>query len=128
MEKEAVKEAVEEVNWSEYFASIRSVCPWSRAYWARQQIHIDTWQDQVLPLQPPYVARIYLAPQLTARQLYNLQKRFNRIYPDQEWLYSHPKFRGHSTPIPVLIQQDFATLAKARDGINNTNNDPSDRR
>lgn len=110
----------EEVNWSEYFASIVSVCPWSKAYWRAQKIDVVDWNNQVIPLDQ-YVARIYRT-EMTARQLYNTARKHNKLYEDEEWLYSHPKFGGHSTPIPVLIQQDYAVLAKARDSINTTNN------
>ena len=34
--------------------------------------------------------------------------------PTEEWLYSHPRYGGHSTPVPVLIQQDYELLQKAR--------------
>ena len=117
MENEAVKKAVKkaavEVNWTEYFTSIKSVCPWSRAYWSKQKIDIVDWTGTVYPLQG-FVARVYKAPQLTARQLYNTMRKFNKLYDDEEWLYSHSKFKGHSTQIPVLIQQDYDVLAKAR--------------
>ena len=117
MENEAVKKAVKkaavEVNWTEYFTSIKSVCPWSRAYWSKQKIDIVDWTGTVYPLQG-FVARVYKAPQLTARQLYNTMRKFNKLYDDEEWLYSHPGYGGHSTPIPVLIQQDYDVLAKAR--------------
>ena len=109
----AVKTAAVEVNWTEYFTSIKSVCPWSRAYWSKQKIDIVDWTGTVYPLQG-FVARVYKAPQLTARQLYNTMRKFNKLYDDEEWLYSHSKFKGHSTPIPVLIQQDYDVLAKAR--------------
>ena len=103
----------EEVNWSEYFASIVSVCPWSKAYWSKQKIDIVDWRDEVIPLQEPYVARVYKT-EMTARELYNTARKHNRLYDDEEWLYSHPKFKGHSTPVPVLIQQDYDVLDKAR--------------
>ena len=111
--KKAAKEAVEEVNWTNYFASIVSVCPWSKAYWQAQKIDIVEWDNKHIPLND-FVARIYKAPQLTAKQLYNTMRKFNKLYDAEEWLYSHPKFKGHSTPIPVLIQQDYDVLAKAR--------------
>jgi len=38
VEKEAVRK--EEVNWTEYFASIVAVCPWSKAYWSKQKIDV----------------------------------------------------------------------------------------
>ena len=43
-----------------------------------------------------------------------ISKEHGKLKDDVEWLYSHSKFKGHSTPIPVLIQQDYDVLAKAR--------------
>lgn len=103
----------EEVNWPQYFASIVGVCPWSKAYWYKQKIDIQPWTGTIQPLET-YVARIYKYPTATARELYNLMRKFNRDRDDEEWLYSHPKFGGHSTPIPVLIQQDYEVLNRAR--------------
>ena len=40
----------------------------------------------------------------------------NEGRPNEEWLYSHPQYGGHSTPVGVLIQQDLETLTKARKG------------
>lgn len=37
----------------------------------------------------------------------------------EEWLFSHPMFKGHSTPVPILIQQDLESLTKARKGKEN---------
>ena len=28
--------------------------------------------------------------------------------------FSHPMYKGHSTPVPILIQQDLELLTKAR--------------
>ena len=64
MAKEAVN--VSNIDWTEYFASIVSVCPWSKAYWSKQKIDIQPWTGTILPLNE-YVARVYTAPQLTAR-------------------------------------------------------------
>ena len=110
MAKEAVN--VSNIDWTEYFASIVSVCPWSKAYWSKQKIDIQPWTGTILPLNE-YVARVYTAPQLTAWELYNMMRRLNRDR-EEEFLYSHPKFKGHSTPVPVLIQQDYEILAQAR--------------
>ena len=43
-------------------------------------------------------------------------ERMNDIRPEEEWLFSHPMYGGHSTPIPILIQQDLEILTKARRG------------
>ena len=40
MEKSRKKEEAEKesnIDWSEYFASIISVCPWSKSYWKQQK-------------------------------------------------------------------------------------------
>jgi len=111
----------EYTDWRTYFASIIGVCPWSQAYWKKHRIHITDWNGDILPL-GRYVARIYQWPDATDQQLEKLMNKFNQTRPDEEWLYSHPQFGGHSTPMPCLIQQDYDVLAKARDSINNTNN------
>ncbi len=109
-------ESVSKREWTEYFASIVSVCPWSKAYWSKQKIDIKPWTGAILPLNQ-YVARMYTASQLTARELYNIMRKMNKDRDDEEWLYSHPKFKRHSTPIPVLIQQDYDILAQARHSL-----------
>ena len=38
----------------------------------------------------------------------------NDIRHEEEWLFSHPMYKGHSTPVPILIQQDLEILTKAR--------------
>ncbi len=58
----------EEVNWGEYFASIVSVCPWSRAYWLLQQIDIRPWTGEVSPL-GDNAARVYTHPEGQCKDL-----------------------------------------------------------
>jgi len=41
-------------------------------------------------------------------------ERMNDTRLEEEWLFSHPIFKGHSTPVPILIQQDLEILSKAR--------------
>tara|TARA_B100000085_G_C18406331_1_gene456761 strand:- start:191 stop:337 length:147 start_codon:yes stop_codon:yes gene_type:complete len=43
-------------------------------------------------------------------------ERMNDTRPEEEWLFSHPMYGGHSTPVPILIQQDLEILTKARRG------------
>jgi uncharacterized Rmd1/YagE family protein len=116
--KKAANVAVKEnnINWAEYFASIVSVCPWSKAYWSKQKIDICDWTNEIKQL-GDYVARVYTYPTASDYKLNKLMKQFNKEREDEEWLYSHPKHGGHSTPIPVLIQQDFALLSKIREGL-----------
>jgi len=114
------KEAVEEVNWTEYFASIVGVCPWSKKYWSQQRIDIVDWTGEILALDD-YVARVYKHPLASARQLKKMMNLFNEQREDEEWLYSHPQYGGHSTPIGVLIQQDYALLNSIRSSMRNHN-------
>ena len=114
--KKVEKEADVEVNWNQYFASIVSVCPWSKAYWAKQKIDICDWTGELKHL-GDYVARVYKFANASDYKLNKLMKQFNKEREDEEWLYSHPKHGGHSTPVPVLIQQDFALLSKIREGL-----------
>ena len=109
---------VEEVNWGEYFASIVSVCPWSKAYWLQQQIDIRPWTGEIQPL-GENAARVYTHPRASARILKKIMHRMNDQRDREEWLWSHPRYGGHSTPVGVLIQQDLETLTKARKGNKN---------
>ena len=106
----------EYTDWRTYFASIVGVCPWSQAYWKKHRIDIVDWDGDIRPL-GKYVARVYQYPTASAYKLNKLMKQFNEERDDEEWLYSHPKFGGHSTPMPCLIQQDFDVLAKARQSL-----------
>jgi len=111
--EKAAKES--NIDWSEYFASIVSVCPWSKSYWRKQSIDIQYWKgtNNITPLEN-YVARMWLHTHASGRLLCKIHNRLNQCRLHEEWLYSHPCYGGHSTPIPVLIQQDLAILTKAR--------------
>jgi len=117
VEKEAEIEAVSvnNIDWSSYFVSIVSVCPWSGAYWRKQKIDIKPWKSEIIPLDD-YVARIYIHKNASGRQLKKIMERMNDTRPEEEWLFSHPMYGGHSTPVPILIQQDLEILTKARRG------------
>lgn len=116
MEKEAA--SVSKQQWSEYFSSIVSVCPWSKAYWAKQRIDIQTWtgEKDITPLEN-YAARMWIHKQASGRLLKKIHNRLNELRDDEEWLYSHPCYKGHSTPVPVLIQQNRTILERARDAL-----------
>ena len=113
----AVKKAVSvsKEQWSEYFASIVSVCPWSKSYWKQQKIDVQKWTGE-LHIKPlgEYVARMYIHANASGRILCNIHHRMNDTRPHEEWLYSHPQYKGFSTPVPVLIQQNLEVLTKAR--------------
>ena len=100
------------VDWNQYFESIVSVCPWSKAYWLGKRIDITKWQgeDSVIPL-GNYVARMWIYQGSYNSTLDIIAGCMNEKYPHDEWLYSHGK---HGTPVPVLIQQDRRLLTEAR--------------
>jgi len=113
VEKEAV--SVSKADWTNYFASIVSVCPWSKTYWAKQKIDVQIWRgsQNIKPL-GKYVARMWIHENASGRTLCNIHNRLNDERQHEEWLYSHPQYKGYSTPVPVLIQQDLAILTNAR--------------
>jgi len=103
-----------EVNWDEYFYSIRKSCPWSYAAWQQGKIAIQKWRRQVIDLEP-YRARVYIVD-LNPRRLKKLSQKLDQD-PKYEWLWSHPRYGGESTPLPVLIQQDRAELKAIRNRL-----------
>jgi len=110
------EKAEEEVNWSEYFASIVSVCPWSKTYWKQQKIDVCDWTGELKEL-GNNVARVYKFANASDYKLNKLMKQFNEEREDEEFLYSHPKHGGHSTPVPVLIQQKHELLTRIRENM-----------
>ncbi len=113
MAKEAA--SVSKEQWSEYFASIVSVCPWSKSYWKQQKIDIPIWRSEasITPL-GDYVARMWIHNNASGRTLCNIHHRMNDARTHEEWLYSHPQCGEYGTPVPVLIQQDLKVLSQAR--------------
>ena len=111
-------ESVSKDDWSEYFASIISVCPWSKSYWKQQKIDVQKWKGEqnITPLKDN-VARMWIHIHASGRLLCKVHNRLNICRDHEEWLYSHPCYGGYSTPVPVLIQQDMAILNAARQRI-----------
>jgi len=105
-----------EVNWLKYYESISEVCPWSLGYYKQGKIdHVDlSVIVGRMPLDGNLVARVYYSKDWTSRQLEDMADAYNDLYPEEEWLYSHPSYQGYSTPVPALIQQDRAILEEAR--------------
>jgi len=122
--KEAVK--AEEVNWLNYFQRIRPVCPWSYKAFMREGIHIFEYQPNLFNVwrqtfhtrrqhgQPQPEAYVYTAEGYDSEYLENLTEQYNALDDGCEYLWSHPSHGGDSTPIPVIIQQDRATLTDLR--------------
>jgi len=103
-------------DWDAYFETIVPVCPWALANWKQQRIEITEWQDRAMvqDLTGPLIARIYTLSEATVQDLQVLVGQCNQERSNEEWLYSHPLDGNNSTPVPVLIQQDYAELNKAR--------------
>jgi hypothetical protein len=104
-----------EDNWNNYFLKIKPVCPWGAQAWKRGEILIQDWNGTPFPL-GSWKAHVYLLPKATRLELWLRMKYFNLTRKREEWLYSHPKNKGNSTPSPCLIQQDRYQLEQIRDG------------
>ena len=104
-----------EVNWEEYFYSIRKVCPWSWAAWRQGEILITNWipRQQCSVIPSGFQAVVHLDNH-NPRQLKKISDWYNQKRTEEEWLWSHPKYSKHSTSVPVLIQQDSFMLESAR--------------
>ena len=74
---------------------------------------MKVWSNQITPLNE-FVARVYICHDLSEDHLIDIMNRNNEDRDDEEWLYSHPKHGGYSTPVPVLIQQDYELLNSIR--------------
>ena len=105
--------AAKEVDWEQYFLSIRPVCPWSSAAHKRNRIRITEWHSHILDLGTD-LAIVYTAPNHKPRQLKRITERLNNTYPELEFLWSHPRYGGNSTSVPVIIQQDQKQLESIR--------------
>jgi hypothetical protein len=102
-----------EVDWSEYFRSIRKVCPWSLGSYLKGQIEIVEYQGFRRVLELPLVARVYVCD-LNQRRLKKLANNYEISDKENEWFWSHPRYLNHSAPVPCLIQQNRKFLAEQR--------------
>jgi hypothetical protein len=107
------KSLLQEDKWLEYFASIRTVCPWSYPAYAAGEILIvqGVPKDSTLA---PYRARVYLLPDWSPRRIKKLAGKLDNTDLQHEWLWSHPRYGGYSAPVGCVIQQDRQELAKIR--------------
>jgi len=106
----------EEVDWSSYFAKIKTVCPWSHKAFVKDQIQVIEWTGT--PRVLGSAEAIVYTCDLSARQLKVLANKFNQQDDDCEWLWSHPKGGGeNSTPVACLIQQDRRKLHELRNKL-----------
>jgi len=102
-----------DVNWSDYFKSIRAECPWSYKSWQQGLIDIRDYDGELLPLDH-WHARVYVCrvPQDTLEAL-----AFAFDEGECEWLWSFPNDGPYSTPVPVLIQQNREVLRQLREKL-----------
>ena len=124
-EKEkALKE--DNIDWQGYYASIKSVCPWSYKAFMNDNILVieygantfKTWS--CLFTGTKYEAFVFKMPQITAEELHTLCDHYNETLGDKyksEFLWSHNEEGGDSTPVPVIIQQDKAQLETLRESM-----------
>lgn len=106
------------VDWLAYFKSIKGVCPWSLSAALQGRIRITDWHSQILDLGTD-LAIVYRCT-LNAQQLKTITDQLNLNYEELEFFWSHPSQGGHSTPIPIIIQQDHLHLEKIRILTKNT--------
>jgi hypothetical protein len=117
---------IDNIDWGEYFESIRKVCPWSLQSfrhgridfvpfsWEGIQARDISWKKLT---QPNFDAVIYLTvPDTSIDELDHICELMERskhcIY-----FWSHPDYtKGdwNQAPAPIVIQQDQAHLFKAR--------------
>jgi len=121
--KRKQKRVAKEADWASYFARIKGVCPWSfRAYMTDTILFVDyadtdfnTWR--LFLKYSNFETTVFKCPEKSADWLNNKCDELNLNQTDYEWLWSHPdedSGDGHSTPIPVLIQQDRKQLTELR--------------
>lgn len=115
MVKDVVKDVVKavDIDWYQYFKSIRNQCPWSYVAYLKGQIDIIEYTGTVIPL-GDYQARMYIiqAPDSTVEALaYGLDEG------EDEWLFSYPGYGPYATPVAVLIQQNRKQLNDIRNSL-----------
>lgn len=100
-------------NWLSYFASIRTVCPWSYPAYAQGQIDIVRGAKRIEPL-GKFRARVYVLNNYSPRRIKKIATKLENADEIHEWLWSHPRYGKYSAPVGCLIQQSRAELAEIR--------------
>jgi hypothetical protein len=113
-----------EVNWLQYFHSIKKVCPWSYESYTQGTTKITQFDKDILLLNEqnwstlPWEVIVYLTgDDLTLNAIDEIVVYRNESQEKCEYLWSHPSFTkggNNQTPVPVIIQQDRRTLEKLR--------------
>ena len=123
-----MEKALEEdnIDWQGYYASIKSVCPWSYKAYMNDNILVinyspgcfKTWS--CLFNSTKYEAFVFKMPQITAEELHTLCDHYNETLGDKyksEFLWSHNEEGGDSAPVTIIIQQDKAQLETLRESM-----------
>ena len=115
---------VVEVDWLQYFHSIKNVCPWSYESYTQGTTKITQFDSNILKLNEqnwrnlPWEVIVYqLGDDLTLDAIDEFVAIRNESQEKCEYLWSHPSFtKGgkNQTPVPVIIQQDREQLLKLR--------------
>jgi len=115
------KKAQEEVNWAEYFARIRGVCPWSYKAFMNDNILIINYGEAdfitfaKLFGHSKHETYVYKCIGHTSEWLNAKCDEMNVLFNHCEWLWSHPEYGGDSPDIPIIIQQDKKQLEQLRE-------------
>lgn len=111
----AVAKSLDADDWLAYFASIRSVCPWSLPAYSQGQIDIRRGAKTIRPL-GEYRARVYQLNNYSPRRIKRLAYKLENdpALEEYEFLWSHPRYGEYSAPVGCVIQQSRAELAEIR--------------
>ena len=101
------------VDWYQYFKSIRAECPWSYAAYLHGQIEVVEYTGTITPL-GKFLARVYTVD-ATDSEVEALSIALD--HGQYEWLFSYPGYGPFATPVAVLIQQDRAQLNQLRNNL-----------
>ena len=123
-EKQRLKE---EVNWLEYFQSIRSVCPWSlKAHMDNKILHVKEPDGCELIWCACFTASTHEAllfeynKNTSVDTLFAITEVIEQKYPQLIAFWSHPIEKDQNTPVPCCIVQDRATLTDLRKKVGYT--------
>ena len=103
----------EEVNWLDYFESIKVVCPWSLQSYRQGKIEFVEFNGAFDMEIGNWEARVYCVDR-KPRLLKKWSDRLNQQDSKCEWLWSHPSYGHHSAPVPIIIQQPRERLDALR--------------
>jgi hypothetical protein len=122
-----------EVNWQEYYAHIKSVCPWSYKAYMNDNILVwenatsNTWQTVSAVFDSTnFEAIVYRFDNHSPEQLDALVSVMSDRRPNSEFLWSHPDADSgddNSTPVPVIIQQNKEALNDLREKLTGEHNE-----